>query len=102
MKIHGNSTTAKEAIVIPQGFQLDDDLATIKLSWAIIIHKSQGLTFDKVIIELGKGAFAHGQLYVALSRCKTLSGITLKTKITSKDLIVDETVERFASKTRIQ
>jgi ATP-dependent DNA helicase PIF1 len=70
----------------------------IRLAWAITIHKSQGLTFDKVIIDLGKGAFAHGQLYVALSRCKTLKGIFLKTKIQPADMIVDEAVERFAGK----
>jgi ATP-dependent exoDNAse (exonuclease V) alpha subunit len=70
----------------------------IRLAWAITIHKSQGLTFEKVIIDIGKGAFAHGQLYVALSRCKTLNGITLKTKIKAKDMIVDEAVEHFAGK----
>jgi ATP-dependent DNA helicase PIF1 len=70
----------------------------IRLAWAITIHKSQGLTFDRVIIDIGKGAFAHGQLYVALSRCKTLNGITLRTKITAKDMIVDEAVEHFAGK----
>jgi ATP-dependent DNA helicase PIF1 len=70
----------------------------IRLAWAVTIHKSQGLTFDKVIIDIGKGAFAHGQLYVALSRCKTLDGITLKTKINASDMIVDEEVERFAGK----
>jgi ATP-dependent exoDNAse (exonuclease V) alpha subunit len=70
----------------------------IRLAWAITIHKSQGLTFDKVIIDMGKGAFAHGQLYVALSRCKTLKGIFLKTKIQPGDMIVDEAVERFAGK----
>lgn len=73
----------------------------IKLAWAITIHKSQGLTFDKVIIDIGKGAFAHGQLYVALSRCRTLSGITLKTPIRQKDIIVDEAVEAFAGKCKI-
>jgi ATP-dependent exoDNAse (exonuclease V) alpha subunit len=70
----------------------------IRLAWAITIHKSQGLTFDKVIIDMGRGAFAHGQLYVALSRCRTLEGITLKTKINMKDIIVDEVVEQFAGK----
>jgi ATP-dependent exoDNAse (exonuclease V) alpha subunit len=52
-------------------------------------HKSQGLIFDKAIIDMGRGAFAHGQLYVALSRCKTLQGISLKTTIQTKDMIVD-------------
>jgi ATP-dependent DNA helicase PIF1 len=73
----------------------------IRLAWAITIHKSQGLTFNKVIIDMGKGAFAHGQLYVALSRCKTLEGITLRTKITETDMIVDEAVERFAGRSKI-
>ncbi|MBT1705000.1 ATP-dependent DNA helicase [Chryseosolibacter indicus] len=74
----------------------------IKLAWAITIHKSQGLTFDNIIIDMGKGAFAHGQLYVALSRCKTLEGITLKTKITPRDIIVDEAVEYFAGRSGIR
>jgi ATP-dependent exoDNAse (exonuclease V) alpha subunit len=74
----------------------------IRLAWAITIHKSQGLTFDKVIIDLGKGAFAHGQLYVALSRCRTFQGITLRTKINMKDIIVDEVVENFARKCRMR
>ncbi|RAW00768.1 AAA family ATPase [Pseudochryseolinea flava] len=73
----------------------------IRHAWAITIHKSQGLTFDNIIIDLGKGAFAHGQLYVALSRCKTLEGITLKTKIQLKDMIVDEAVEYFADRGKI-
>jgi ATP-dependent DNA helicase PIF1 len=70
----------------------------VRLAWAITIHKSQGLTFDKVIIDIGTGAFAHGQLYVALSRCRTLNGITLKTKLQPKDVIVDEAVEQFAAR----
>jgi ATP-dependent exoDNAse (exonuclease V) alpha subunit len=46
------------------------------LSWAVTIHKSQGKTFNKVIVDMGTGAFAHGQTYVALSRCTTLSGFS--------------------------
>lgn len=73
----------------------------VRLAWAITIHKSQGLTFDRVIIDIGKGAFAHGQLYVALSRCRSLEGIILKSLLDPKDMIVDEAVERFAGKCRL-
>lgn len=67
----------------------------LKLAWAITIHKSQGQTFENVVIDLGNGAFAHGQTYVALSRCKSLEGIILKTQIRPKDIILDPKVERF-------
>lgn len=70
----------------------------IRLAWAMTIHKSQGLTFDNIAIDMGRGAFAHGQLYVALSRCRTLEGITLKSKINARDMIVDEAVEYFAGR----
>ncbi|MEM5777273.1 MAG: WYL domain-containing protein, partial [Candidatus Aenigmatarchaeota archaeon] len=67
----------------------------MKLAWAITIHKSQGKTFDKVIIDVGKGAFAHGQVYVALSRCTSLNGIILKRPITKQDIIVDWRITKF-------
>ena len=67
----------------------------LKLAWAMTIHKSQGKTFDRVIIDLGNGAFAHGQSYVALSRCRTLEGITLKRPLQSKDLVLDPEVREF-------
>lgn len=67
----------------------------IKLAWAITIHKSQGKTFEKVIIDLGPGAFEYGQTYVALSRCKTFDGIVLKNPIKPRDIMVDERVRDF-------
>jgi ATP-dependent exoDNAse (exonuclease V) alpha subunit len=67
----------------------------IKLAWAITIHKSQGKTFDKVTIDLGKGAFAHGQTYVALSRCTTFEGIALRQALTPRDIKVDPRVSEF-------
>lgn len=60
-----------------------------------ICHNSQGATFDRVIIDFGKGAFAHGQTYVALSRCTTLEGIKLRRPITRRDVIVDKRVIEF-------
>ena len=65
-----------------------------RLAWAITIHKSQGLTFDKVMID-AEASFAHGQTYVALSRCKTLEGIVLKNKISSNSIISDHRVNDF-------
>lgn len=67
----------------------------IKLGWAITVHKSQGLTFDKVCIINSTVAFAHGQLYVALSRCRTLEGLSLIKKITATEIKVDEHVAEF-------
>jgi hypothetical protein len=66
----------------------------LKLAWAITIHKSQGLTFDKAIIDVSE-AFAHGQAYVALSRCRTLSGIVLRNSINAQNIIGDPAVIRF-------
>jgi len=66
----------------------------LRLAWSITIHKSQGLTFEKAIID-AQGAFAHGQTYVALSRCKSLEGLVLKSKIEPNQIISDKHVIDF-------
>lgn len=67
----------------------------LQLSYAMTIHKSQGKTFDKITVDVGTGAFAHGQVYVALSRCRTLEGIILNNPIKNNDIIVDPRVIEF-------
>jgi hypothetical protein len=85
----------------PQKQQVEEEVIgtftqyPLRLAWAITIHKSQGLTFDKAIIDAGK-AFAPGQVYVALSRCRTLDGIVLVSKIGSNSLFDDEHIRNFS------
>jgi len=66
----------------------------LKLAWAITIHKSQGLTFERAIID-AQAAFAHGQVYVALSRCKSFEGIVLRSKIAYKSVKTDSVVKNY-------
>lgn len=68
----------------------------LKLAWAITIHKSQGLTFDKVIIDFGRGVFAYGQAYVALSRVRTINGLYLRRMMVKSDIKVSEVVKEFS------
>lgn len=67
----------------------------MKLAWAITIHKSQGKTFDRVIIDIGTGTFAHGQMYVALSRCVSLEGVSLKKPIKKSHILMDWKIREF-------
>jgi ATP-dependent exoDNAse (exonuclease V) alpha subunit len=67
----------------------------LMLAWAVTIHKSQGKTLDKVKVDLSSGAFASGQVYVALSRCKTIDGITLQRPIEPRDVSCDQEIKRF-------
>ena len=67
----------------------------LKLAWAITVHKSQGMSFDKVCLDFSKSPFTHGQTYVALSRCRTLDGLILTRKIYPNDILIDERITSF-------
>lgn len=68
----------------------------LKLAWALTIHKSQGLTFNNVVIDMGRGAFSSGQSYVALSRCTTLEGLVLKSSLNQRDMFVNPAIVQFS------
>ena len=68
----------------------------IRLAWAITVHKSQGLTFSRVVVDLTGGGFAGGQTYVALSRCTSLEGLVLKSKISSRDIFIRKEIVEFS------
>lgn len=67
----------------------------VRLSWAVTIHKSQGKTFDRVIVDIGNGAFAPGQVYVALSRCRSMEGLILRKPIQRRHIWSDRAVNQF-------
>lgn len=72
----------------------------LRLAWAVTIHKSQGKTYDRAVIDLGSGAFAPGQTYVALSRLTSLDGLYLSRPLRPSDIRVDPDVERFMADVR--
>jgi ATP-dependent exoDNAse (exonuclease V) alpha subunit len=67
----------------------------LKLGWAVTIHKAQGLTLESCSVDLGDGAFATGQAYVALSRCKTLDSLNLYRELRVRDALVDPDIQDF-------
>ena len=67
----------------------------LKLAWAVTIHKSQGKTFDEIVVDIGRGTFAPGQLYVALSRCRTLDGVYIRRPIKKSHIWLDWRVVKF-------
>jgi len=74
----------------------------LKLAWAITIHKSQGKTFSKVVLDIGGGTFAPGQMYVALSRCTDLEGLVLKKPIFKRHILLDDKVVRFMTEQSVK
>ncbi len=69
----------------------------LRLAWSVTVHKSQGMTYDEVVIELGGNAFSAGQTYVALSRVRSLEGLYLTAPIALSDVMIDDHVQRFMS-----
>jgi len=74
----------------------------LRLAWAITIHKSQGKTYNSIVVDVGSGAFAHGQTYVALSRCVSLDGLYLRQRLLQSDIIVDNDIVNFMTKANIE
>ncbi len=70
----------------------------LRLAWAVTIHKCQGMTFENAVIDIGRGTFSHGQLYVALSRCTTLNGLVLKKPVYKKHVLLDRRVVQFVTR----
>ena len=74
----------------------------VRLAWAVTIHKAQGKTFDHVVIDVGRGTFAPGQAYVALSRCRSLEGVVLSTPLKPEHVLTDPRVQDFLARAGLQ
>lgn len=90
------------ALVMRQSVVGTFEQIPLRLAYAITIHKSQGLSLDCVSLRLGRGCFDHGQLYTALSRCRTLDGLKIDRRLVPEDLIIDEAVVRFHAEMEAQ
>lgn len=74
----------------------------LRLAWAVTIHKAQGKTFEAVVLDLGRGTFAPGQAYVALSRCRSLEGLVLRTPLKLEHVLVDPRAQAFLARAETQ
>jgi len=102
IKVKPETWENKRYVLSKAGDKLDEEILgsfvqyPIRLAWAITIHKSQGLSFDKAVIDAGK-SFAPGQVYVALSRCRSMDGLVLKSEITSRSIQCDHRIVEFSA-----
>lgn len=102
IKVKPETWENKRYALSKAGDKLDEEVLgsfvqyPIRLAWAITIHKSQGLTFEKAVIDAGK-SFAPGQVYVALSRCRSMDGLVLKSEITSRSIQCDLRIVEFTA-----
>ncbi len=74
----------------------------IRLAWAVTIHKSQGKTFDNVVVDIGRGTFTHGQVYVAISRCTSFEGLILRKPILKQHIWMDLDIVKFVTQFQYQ
>jgi ATP-dependent exoDNAse (exonuclease V) alpha subunit len=74
----------------------------LRLAWAVTIHKAQGKTFDEVVVDFGRGTFAPGQAYVALSRCTSMEGLVLRRPLEQRHVLTDARIETFLKQPAVE